>query len=133
MIVVDTNILAYRWLPGPRAEAIDRLLALDPEWASPALWRSEFRNLLAGYVRANRLTLPEAEAALQKARHCLLAGEHSVADHAVLALVARSRCTAYDCEYAALAETLDTVLVTDDQALLAAFPKLCRSLDQMLR
>lgn len=133
MIVVDTNILAYRWLPGPYAEKIDRLLARDAEWASPNLWRSEFRNLLAGYVRSNRLTLPEAEAALQKARRCLLAGEHNVADHAVLALVVRSRCTAYDCEYAALAEALGTLLVTEDKALLAAFPKLCRSLDQMLR
>lgn len=40
--------------------------------------------------------------------------------------------TAYDCKFAAFAEALGTVLVTEDKALLTAFPKLCRSPDQML-
>jgi predicted nucleic acid-binding protein len=87
---------------------------------------------VAGYLSSGRLTVHEAEAVLQKAAGCLIAGEHMVSDDAVLALVARSRCTAYDCEYVALAAALNTVLVTEDRALLAAFPKLCRSLDQML-
>lgn len=133
MIVVDTNILAYRWLPSPQAEKIERLLTVDAEWSAPPLWRSEFRNLLAGLIRSGRMTVSEAEAALHKAQKCLIAGEHTVSDHAVLALVARSRCTAYDCEFAALAEALGTVLVTEDKALLTAFPKLCRSLDRMLK
>ena len=133
MIVVDTNILAYRWLPGPQGERIDRLLTLDAEWTAPPLWRSEFRNLLAGLIRSGKMTLSDAEAALHKAKACLIAGEHTVSDHAVLALVAQSRCTAYDCEFAALAGALGTVLVTEDKALLAAFPKFCRSLDQILK
>ena len=45
----------------------------------------------------------------------------------MLELVARTKCTAYDCEYAALAISLDTVLVTEDKALLAALPKVCQS------
>lgn len=132
MIVVDTNILAYRWLPGPQGERIEQLLRIDAEWAAPPLWRSEFRNLLAGYLRSGKLTLPEAEATLQQAARCLISGEHTVSDQAVLKLVAESKCTAYDCEFAALAAALGTVLVTEDKALLAAFPTLCRSLDQLL-
>lgn len=133
MIVVDTNILAYRWLPSPQGALIEKLLAVDAEWAAPPLWRSEFRNLLAGLIRSGKMTLAEAEAALQKARSCLIAGEHTVSDHAVIALLAQSRCTAYGCEFAALAEALDTVLVTEDKALLTAFPKFCRSLSQTIK
>ena len=132
MIVVDTNILAYRWLPSPQGRLVDALITIDAEWAAPLLWRSEFRNLLAGMMRSGRMTLAEAEASLHKAADCLIAGEHAVADHAVLELVGQTRCTAYDCEFAALAKALGTVLVTEDKALLAAFPKFCRSLSYML-
>ena len=133
MIVVDTNILAYRWLPSPQGPLIEKLLTIDAEWAAPPLWRSEFRNLLAGLIRSGKISMSEAEAALHKAKNCLIAGEHTVSDHAVMTLVSQSRCTAYDCEFAALAVALDTVLVTEDKALLNAFPKLCRSLSQMLK
>jgi len=132
VIVVDTNILAYRCLPGPQAEQVERLVVLDPDWAAPLLWRSELRNVLLGYIRAGRLTPGDAEMALRLARQSLRAGEHLLEDEAVLALAARSRCPAYDCEYAALAAALGTVLVTEDKALRTAFPRLCRSLEQML-
>jgi len=133
VIVVDTNILAYRWLPGPRSEDAEGLLRVDSEWTAPVLWRSEFRNLLAGLMRAGKLTPHDAESVLQRAAGSLLGGERAVSDHAVLALVARSRCTAYDCEFVALAEALGTVLVTEDQTVLAAFPEFCRSLQQMTK
>ena len=133
MIVVDTNILAYRWLPGPRGEEAEALLRVDSDWTAPVLWRSEFRNLLAGLMRAGKLAPHDAESVLQRATASLLGGERAVSDHAVLTLVARSRCTAYDCEFVALAEALGTVLVTEDHAVLAAFPELCRSLAQMAR
>lgn len=132
MIVVDTNILAYRWLDNPRSLAAEKLVQLDPEWAAPLLWRSEFRNVLAGYLRAKRLNSDQAQAAAGKAAAGLLGGEHTVSDRAVLELVARSRCTAYDCEFVALALALGTLLVTDDRAVLQAFPKQCRSLDETI-
>jgi predicted nucleic acid-binding protein len=56
-----------------------------------------------------------------------------VPDSVVFGLVARSRCTAYDCEFAGLAGMLGTVLVTEDRALLHAFPHLCLSLDDALK
>lgn len=132
MIVVDTNILAYHCLPGPASRRTELLLRLDPEWTAPPLWRAEFRNLLCGYMRRGELTEAKALEIIADAADTLKGGEHTTSDHAVLALVSRSRCTAYDCEFAALAEALGTVLVTEDKALLSAFPKLCRSLDQML-
>jgi len=35
MIVVDTNILAYLYLPGEFTEAAESLLESDPDWAAP--------------------------------------------------------------------------------------------------
>jgi predicted nucleic acid-binding protein len=128
VIVVDTSVLAYRWLPDPRNADCDALVRLDTQWAAPLLWRSEFRNVLAGYIRAGKLTVADAERTMRHAAACLLGGEHSVSDDLVLGLVSRSKCSAYDCEFVALAEALDTLLVTEDKALLAAFPKRCRSL-----
>lgn len=130
MIVVDTNILVYRWLPSPRTAEVEALIRHDPEWAAPLLWRSEFRNVLAGYIRAGKISPTDAERATRHAASCLLGGEHALSDHAVLELVARTQCTAYDCEYAALALALGTTLVTEDKALLAALPKVCRSIKE---
>jgi predicted nucleic acid-binding protein len=51
MIVVDTNVLAYLYLPGEYTAAAETLLEQDSDWAEPILWRSEFRNILARYLR----------------------------------------------------------------------------------
>jgi len=56
MIVVDSNILACLYLPGEFTEPAEVLFESDPDWAAPVLWRSEFRNILATYVR--RLAWP---------------------------------------------------------------------------
>ena len=60
MIVVDTNVLAYLWLPGIRTQAAERLLKKDPDWNAPLLWRSEFRNVLAGCLRRGDLDIETA-------------------------------------------------------------------------
>lgn len=122
MIVVDSNILAYLYLPGDHTAAAERLLVKEPEWAAPVLWRSEFRNILAGFLRRKSLTF-EQTASLQAEAEQLLAGcEYEVDSRAVLELVRDSDCSAYDCEFIALAEKLQTSLVTMDKKLLKAFP-----------
>lgn len=50
--------------------------------------------------------------------------EHRVDDHHLLRLARDSGRSAYDCEFAALAEVLSCPLVTGDQDLAAAFPGL---------
>lgn len=123
MIVVDSNILAYLYLPGDHTAAAESLLASQPEWAAPVLWRSEFRNILAGFLRRRSLTFEQA-ASLQTEAEQLLAGcEYEVDSKAVLELVRDSDCSAYDCEFIALAEKLETSLVTMDKKLLKAFPR----------
>lgn len=128
MIVVDTNVLAYLYLPTEFSAAAESLLERDGEWFAPVLWRSEFRNILAGYMRRQTLSLDQARA-LQAEAESLLAGNEREVDSArVLELVRDSDCSAYDCEFAALAIALGTTLVTMDRKLLKAFPQVAKSL-----
>ena len=123
MIVVDTNVLAYLYLPGEHSAFAESLLEREPEWAAPLLWRSEFRNILTGYLRRGAVTF-EKTCAIQREAESLLAGsEFEVDSLSVFELVRDSDCSAYDCEFIALAARLQTKLVTMDKKLLRAFPK----------
>jgi predicted nucleic acid-binding protein len=123
MIVVDSNVLAYLYLPGEYTAAAEELLEQDPDWASPILWRSEFRNILAGYMRRKAISFEQANSLQREAESLLEGAEFEVESSAVLELVRDSDCSAYDCEFIALAMKLDTKLVTMDKKLLRAFPK----------
>ena len=123
MIVVDSNVLAYLYLPGDHTASAEALLDREPEWAAPVLWRSEFRNILAGYVRRKTLTFAQACGLQDEAEDLLAGSEFEVDSRTVLELVRDSDCSAYDCEFVALAVKLDTKLVTADKKLLRAFPK----------
>lgn len=123
MIVVDSNVVAYLYLPGDYTEKAEALLEHDADWAAPLLWRSEFRNILAGFMRRKTLTF-EAVRDMQLEAESLVSGaEHEVDSRLVLELVRDSDCSAYDCEFIALAMTLGVKLVTMDAKLLRAFPK----------
>ena len=123
MIVVDSNVLAYLYLPGEYSTAAEALLEQDSDWAAPILWRSEFRNILAGYLRRKAITFEQAISLQREAESLLEGAEFELESLAVLELVRDSDCSAYDCEFIALAMRLDTTLVTMDKKLLRAFPK----------
>ncbi|WLI87870.1 type II toxin-antitoxin system VapC family toxin [Massilia sp. R2A-15] len=122
MIVVDSNIIAYLYLSGEHTAAAERLREREPQWAAPILWRSEFRNILAGYMRRRAISFDQAFQ-LQMAAESLMDGmEFDVDSRSVLELVRDSECSAYDCEFIALAIKLGIKLVTMDKQLLRAFP-----------
>ena len=123
MIVIDTNVVAYLYLPGEYTARAEALLEREPEWAAPVLWRSEFRNILAGYMRRRSLTFEQARELQAEAESLLAGGEFDVDSQVVLELVRDSDCSAYDCEYVALAMKLGTTVLTMDNKLLRAFPK----------
>lgn len=122
MIVVDTNILAYLYLPGDQTAHAEALFEHDSEWAAPVLWRSEFRNILAGCIRRKSITFDQACSLQGEAKSLLAGSEFEVDSRAVLELVRDSNCSAYDCEFVALAMKLNTKLVTADKKLLKGFP-----------
>jgi predicted nucleic acid-binding protein len=123
VIVVDTNVVAYLYLPGEFTAKSERLLERDPDWAVPLLWRSEFRNILVGYMRRRAITLEMARGLQAEAELLLASAEHDVDSELVLELARDSGCSAYDCEFVGLAITLGVMLVTMDGKLAKAFPK----------
>ena len=130
MIVVDTNIIGYLYLSSERSARAEAALLLDPEWCAPLLWRSELRNVLTFYIRKNLLSLPEAQQIMDEATLLMQGHEYDIVSHQVLSLAAESMCSAYDCEFVALAKDLNVSLITNDKQLLAQFPKVAQSLEQ---
>jgi predicted nucleic acid-binding protein len=128
MIVVDTNIVVYLYLPTEFTGEAEQLLNHDPVWAAPVLWRSEFRNVLALYLRKELVNLTKALQLQTEAESLLLENEYEVPSLDVFQLVQISTCSAYDCEFVALAQKLGTKLITMDKAILNSFPDTAISL-----
>lgn len=132
MIVVDTNILSYFLLPTKYSEQADELFKADPEWMAPLLWKSEFRNVLALYIRKEILTFDEILLFQERAESLMSGNEFVIPSAQVLALVKDSNCSAYDCEFISLAKQLDTKLITQDKKLLREFPSIALSISTYL-
>ena len=121
MIVVDTNILVYFFVSGSHADTVEKVRAADSDWHAPLLWQSEFRNAMAGYLRRGETTLEHAVSTIQRVRSVMDGQEHDVNSAHVMRLVSESRCSAYDCEFVALAQQLNVPLVTSDRRILSDF------------
>jgi predicted nucleic acid-binding protein len=133
VIVVDTNIICYRCMASPYANAADAAWRRDPHWIAPTLWRSEFRNALAGALRQRSLTIESALEIANLAETIMAGNEFLVSSPAILRLVAASRCSAYDCEFIALAEEHRVPLLTVDRQLLRSFPRVAIALEKFVR
>ncbi|MGZ5055902.1 MAG: type II toxin-antitoxin system VapC family toxin [Methylobacter sp.] len=129
MIVADTNIISYLFLPTVYSKKASRLYQTDADWAAPGLWRSEFRNVLALYLRQQIITLSEALLIQEEAEALMAEREFTVTSVQVLALTDSGSCSAYDCEFVALAKQLDVKLVTQDKKILREFPDVAVSLN----
>lgn len=132
MIVTDTNIIAYLYLEGVRSAQVEKLLEKETQWAAPLLWRSEFGNVLALYMRKRNLSLEQAQQIMQEAMLLMQEREYEIVSSDVLELVTASGCSAYDCEFVALAEDLGISLVTVDKKILNEFSQIAVSLDDFL-
>ena len=129
MIVADANLIMYLLVDGERTRLAEAALARDMDWRVPALWRSEVLNALLQHLRTDRLPLPQAFIAIDRAQQMLAGAEEQVDPRHVIELALTSGRSAYDCEYVAVAENLGTRVVTSDRALLRAFPTLTVALE----
>lgn len=131
MIVVDTNVIAYLFLPGQFTPAAEALLLQEEQWVAPPLWRSEMRNILAGYLRRETLSYEEACAIMHAAERLLTPFERDIDSVSVMNLVRQSDCSAYDCEFVALAQMLGVDLITMDKKVLASFPLIAKRIPDL--
>ncbi len=132
MIVVDTNIISYLYISGDRSQQSENLLSFDSNWAAPILWRSEFRNVLAQYLRKNLLKMDEILLIIQQAEKLLTDHEYEISSAHIMQLVKSSQCSAYDCEFVALAQYLGVSLITADKKILRGFPEITQTVDYYL-
>lgn len=121
MIVVDTNVIASLWVPTDMDELAYKILEKDADWIAPLLWRSEFRNVLAIYLRAEILEFSIALQVTEEAEQLMGSKEFEVNSTQVLSFVSDSLCSSYDCEFVALAEDLGIKLVTFDKKIIKEF------------
>ena len=123
MIVVDSNIIIYIHVQSENTDVALQVLRKDPLWVAPPLWASEFRNVMAGYIRRQILKLEETKLITQSAMFTMKDREILPSSDLVLDLVAESDCSAYDCEYVALAKHIKVKLITNDLKILRNFPE----------
>ena len=120
-------------MASPFSAAADAAWAKDADWKLPILWRSEFRNALIESIRRRSLTVEEAIAIANLAEAMLHRKEFTISTSAVLQLVSRSNCSAYDCEFVALAHANGVRLLTVDRQILQEFPAIAISLHEFVR
>ncbi len=132
MIVADTNLLVYLFITGDQTLLAQQVLARDPYWIVPPLWQSEFRNVLAAYLRRG-MPLSQAKQIMNEALGTMEKRQIIPSYERILDLIAASDCTAYDCEFVALARQLSIQLVTADQQLLNQFPNCAISLEDFVK
>ncbi len=123
MIVVDSNIIIYVHVHSEKTELALRALQKDPCWVAPPLWASEFRNVMTGYIRHRILKLEDAKLVMKTALQTMEGREILPPSDLVLDLASASDCSAYDCEYVALARHLNVKLITGDNKILRCFPE----------
>ena len=131
MIVVDTNILAYTMFEGEKSSLTEQALQKDSDWIAPLLWKSEFLNVLALHLRRENLTIENAKFIMELSNRYIKADFQVPPSH-ILDLIATSKCSAYDCEFVALAQELGIQLVTEDRQILEQFPEIAVSLTEFV-
>ena len=132
MIVADTNLIVYLMIEGDQTEIAERVLDKDSDWYAPYLWRSEFMSALTLYIRQELMSFDIAMQTMDNVRRRVRIVERHVSPRDVLTLVSQSTCSAYDCEFVALANHLNAPLVTSDSRLLRDFPNQALAPDRFL-
>lgn len=132
MVVVDTNIIVYFYVTSTQSHVVQQLVHIDSNWVVPYLWRSEFRNAIVQYMRHRNLTLSNALTIVERAESRLSGREVHVSSQNILSLAQNSTCSAYDCEFVALANQLQIPLITEDKKVLREFPHIASSLAQFI-
>lgn len=130
MIVADTNLIAGATLEHPRSAAAIDVRGVDVEWVSPPIWESEYRNVLATFVRLAKMTSGEAFDAWARAEPLVVAV--AVDPVHVLTLAFERGLSGYDAEFVALAMDLGVPLVTDDKRLRGACPEVAISPEEFV-
>jgi len=122
MLVADTNLIAYLNIEGKFTRQAELIFLKDNNWIVPFLWRSEFCNILATYLRQKIITLETARINFATAQTQLADNEYEVDPLAVIDECQHTGLSASEAEYVVLAQKLGLPLVTNDRKILETHP-----------
>lgn len=132
MIVADTNLVAQLILSLDLTACAQEIYRRDPDWRLPELWRHEFVNVLASYLRFDKVPVARLLLAWQQAVELFADASCEVDMPLALELAGELNISAYDAQYVALARTLSVPLVTEDSKLRRAAPRDAVAMKQFL-
>lgn len=132
MIVVDTNVIVSLFVPSPSTGMAKEAARKDGHWIMPPLWVSEMRNAIVTLHRTRRLDIAEGLKAMEDAELQFSTFSVPVISRDVFEHAAGSGCSAYDCEFVALAVLAQTRLITLDKRLALRFSRVATPLDRFV-
>ena len=132
MIVADTNLVAQLILNLDQTRKAQAVYRLESDWRMPSLWQHEFLNVLASYLRFDRIPIAPLLAAWNRALDVFGSAACEVDMPEALRIAGRCGISAYDAQYVALAQALNVPWVTEDRKLLRAVPHQALSISQYL-
>jgi len=133
MVIIDTNVIAPLYVRSARTDAAKQLFVRDAVWRTEPIALIELSNVLVTYEDSRYITAATARDCLTRAATFLQPHLFRVSHEAALDAALRYRVTAYDARFLALAQQLDTRLITEDAKLRAAAPGLTQSIAEALR
>jgi predicted nucleic acid-binding protein len=116
LIVVDTNLLVALAVKNENSGLAVSILERDADWVAPPIWESEFRNAMLGMIRAGIIGHAAAVSAHKFAADTVQVFTPSTG--AVLRIAETHNLSAYDAEFASLAEWLEIPCLSFDDDLL---------------
>ncbi len=132
MIVADTNLIAQLILSLDQTSQAQAIYRINSDWRMPRLWRHEFLNVLASYLRFDRVPIATLRTAWERAQRLFEDSDSDVDMLHVLQLAGERNISAYDAQYLALAQGLGATLITEDRKLLRAAPREAVSMKQYI-
>jgi predicted nucleic acid-binding protein len=128
VIVADTNLAVYLFVPGPHTGAATEVLAPDSVWMVPRSYSYELLNVMATHVRNGIFDLDHAFQVIDQVERTVQVIGDPDRKQVLTAAVAVS-IGSYDCEFVVLARELGTRVVTADKRMLNAFSDLTISIE----
>jgi len=118
MIVVDTCIIVHLYNETTCTAKAQELFAINPYWQVPSMWQEEYANVLAKLARTSTCTHEEVLNRFQYTVQQLQESQHELKPIEALEYAMRYQRSAYDAHFIALAEKLNTWLITEDKEVL---------------
>ena len=133
MIVADTCLVFHLFNETLLTDSAQKILAKDPYWVLPPLWREEYANVLSKLARKEGRAIDDIinhfNYTIDEIKNC----EINVDTKKALEVSIEHKISVYDAHFVALAIDSNILLVTEDKEILKNCSHLALSLQDFLK